>query len=390
MASDSTPPLLEAYNQQDEVFGRAFAILEAAIADRSFPAASVAVNYRGRLVAQKSFGRLTYDADVVSYARPLRKAEDFGLAVPSFALFDIASLTKVIATTPVAMVLYERGLLDLDAPVAAIVPEFISNQERDPRRHDVTLRMLLAHSSGLPAYQKLFLKVRTGGELLHAACTTSLAATPTTRAEYSDIGFIILGIALERLSDDSLDRFCQREIFAPLGMTTTTFNPPAEMRKAIPPTADDQTFRHRIIQGEVYDENASVLGGIAAHAGLFSTVRDLARFAHAMLNPGQILRPETVALFTRRETEPGATTRALGWDTPSSPSQAGKYFSPSSYGHLGYTGTSLWIDPARQLSVALLTNRTWPDSKNQAIKQVRPNFHDAIIECLPALEQNSK
>jgi len=147
------------------------------------------------------------------------------------------------------------------------------------------------------------------------------------------------------------------------------------------------TFRNRIIQGEIQDENASALGGVAGHAGVFSNAEDMAIFAQVMLNGGApILRPETLALFTRREDSPAGTSRALGWDTPSSPSQSGKYFSSRSFGHLGYTGTSLWIDPERQLSVALLTNRTWPDCKNQAIKEVRPRFHDAVVE---ALEKNS-
>ncbi|MGB5153888.1 MAG: serine hydrolase, partial [Candidatus Sulfotelmatobacter sp.] len=248
---------------------------------------------------------------------------------------------------------------------------------------EVTLRMLLAHSSGLPAHEKFFLKARTRNELLQAAFTTPLAVDPASRVEYSDVGFIILGVALERLADESLDRFCQREIFAPLGMINTTFNPPPEIRAKIPPTADDQTFRKRLIQGEVQDENASVLGGVAPHAGLFSTAEDLAKFAQVMLNQGSpILRPETIALFTRREPAPSSTSRALGWDTPSASSQSGKYFSPQSFGHLGYTGTSLWIDPTRQLSITLLTNRTWPDCSNQAIKQARPKFHDAIIEAL--------
>ncbi|MGO8793229.1 MAG: serine hydrolase domain-containing protein [Candidatus Sulfotelmatobacter sp.] len=385
MDSDSTPPLLDAFSQQNEFFAPAFAILQEAIASRAFPTASVAVTHAGRLVAEKALGRMTYDPDAPSASNFSREVGNFSLAVTTSTLFDIASLTKVVATTSMAMLLYERGLLDLDAPVAAIVPEFVTGQERDPRRHEVTVRMLLSHSSGLPAYEKLFLKASTRDELLHAALTTPLATDPLTRAAYSDIGFIVLGIALERLADESLERYCQREIFAPLAMSSTTFNPPAEMRAAIPQTADDQTFRHRIIQGEVYDENAYVLGGIAAHAGLFSTSHDLAKFAHAMLNPGQILRPETVAFFTRRESAPDGTSRALGWDTPSSPSQSGKYFSPNSYGHLGYTGTSLWIDPTRQISVTLLTNRTWPDSKNQAIKQIRPKFHDAVIECLLAV-----
>jgi CubicO group peptidase (beta-lactamase class C family) len=278
------------------------------------------------------------------------------------------------------MLLYERGLLDLDAPVVAVVPEFARN---DPRCQKVTFRMLLAHSSGLPAYEKLFLKGPTPDGLLSVAYAVALTADPGTRAEYSDIGFIILGVALERLADEPLDSFCQREVFGPLGMTHTTFNPAPAVRETIPPTVDDWTFRNRIIQGEVQDENASAMGGVAGHAGLFSNAEDVAVFAHAMLNGGRpILRPETVALFTRREESPAGTSRALGWDTPSSPSQSGKYFSAWSFGHLGYTGTSLWIDPERELSVTLLTNRTWPDCKNQAIKEVRPRFHDAVVEAL--------
>ena len=277
-ASDNALRLLEAFEQQDEVFAAAFSILQEGIAGQSFPAASIAVTHKGRLIALKALGRFTYQPD--------------SLAVAPATLFDLASVTKVVATTPMAMFLYERGLLDLDAPLAAIVPEFISDAGKDPRRREVTLRMLLAHSSGLPAYEKLFLKAHTRDQLLERAFNTPLAAPPGTRAEYSDIGFIILGIALERIADESLDCFCQREVFAPLGMTSTTFNPPIEIRGDIPPTVDDRTFRRRIIQGEVQDENASVLGGVAAHAGLFSTAADLARFAHAMLNAGRpILRP---------------------------------------------------------------------------------------------------
>ncbi len=385
-----------------------------------------------------------------------RQGGDFDFDVTPTTLFDLASLTKVVATTTTAMILYERGLLELEAPVIGVIPEFRSSS--DPRREQVTFRQLLAHSFGLPAYEKLFLKAHNRDELLHAAFTTSLIADPGTHAEYSDIGFILLGAALERIAEESLDRFCQREIFGPLAMTRTTFNPPAEMRSQIPPTADEReevpvgpgwslsrakprgpgpaarstafpggpqppgaspanprsTFRNRIIQGEVQDENAFVLGGVAGHAGLFSTAQDLARFAHALLQCGAdicgagapareipaalppssaspkearstfrpILRPETIALFTRRESAPAGTSRALGWDTPSSPSQSGKYFSPISFGHLGYTGTSLWIDPARQLSITFLTNRTWPDCANQTIRQVRPKFHDAIVEAL--------
>ena len=280
------------------------------------------------------------------------------------------------------MILYERGLLDLEAPLVGVVPEFNGD---DPRRQEITFHMLLAHSSGLPGHAKLYLRTHNREELIGEALRVPLKNSPGTCAEYSDVGFIALGLALERMAEESLDAFCQRELFGPLGMLQTTFNPPSALKSRIPPTADDPTFRKRVIQGEVYDENASVMGGVAPHAGLFSTASDVATFAHAMLNGGvPILRPETVSLCTRRESSPPGTTRALGWDTPSSPSQSGKYFSRASFGHLGYTGTSLWIDPERQLSVTLLTNRTWPDSENQAIKEVRPRFHDAVVEALGA------
>ncbi len=361
--------LVPALEQQDEVFSSGFSLLREAIQEGAFAAAAIGVAHRDRFVALKSFGHFT-------------PAPDSALAMPA-TVFDLASLTKVVATTTMAMILYERGMLELGAPVIGIVPEFKDDSgQSDPRRRKVTLRMLLAHCSGLPAYEKLFCKARSREDLLRAAFTTPLSADPGTRAEYSDIGFILLGVALERMAQECLDTFCQREIFGPLSMINTGFNPPASARRKIPPTAADRTFRQKIIQGEVQDENAFVLGGIAGHAGLFSTAGDLTRFAHVLLRGHSILRPETVAVFTRRESSPPGTSRALGWDTPSSPSQSGKYFGPGSFGHLGYTGTSLWIDPRRELSITLLTNRTWPDCTNQAIKQVRPKFHDAIVEAL--------
>ena len=370
---------------QEDTFRNAFALLQSAITARAFPGCSLAVTLRGELIAHHALGRFTYDP-----ASP---------PVAAASIFDLASVTKAVATTTMAMILYERGLLDLEAPVTAIVPEFAGD---DLRRRDVTVHMLLAHASGLPAYEKLFLRAKTRDELLAAAFTTDLTADPGTRADYSDIGFIILGIALERLADEPLDTFCQREILGPLGLSHSTFNPPKAWKDRIVPTVDEcgtdtpvrqppkspvsmapGTFRGRIIQGEVQDENASVLGGVAGHAGLFTPAEDVAIFAHALLSGGRpILRPETIEFFTRRETAPAGTSRALGWDTPSSPSQSGKYFGLRSFGHLGYTGTSLWIDPDRQLSIVLLTNRTWPDCRNQSIKQVRPAFHDAVLEAL--------
>ncbi len=337
----------------------------------------MAVTSRGKVVAFKAVGRFTYDFD--------------SRFVQPHTIYDVASLTKPVATTTAAMVLYERGELDLDMPAKAVVPEFAGE---DPRRSQVTFRQLLAHASGLPAYEKLFLRARNREDLLSLAFKIPLTADPGSRTEYSDIGFIVLGVALERIAGSPLNEFCQNQVFGPLAMANTAFNPPPGLHSEIPPTVDDRSFRNRVVQGEVNDENASVLGGVAGHAGLFTNAIDLAIFAHVVLSGGRpILRPETVALFTRyvvREPSlmnheaqlPQTGSRTLGWDTPSPPSQSGKYFSPAAFGHLGYTGTSLWIDPERQLSVTLLTNRTWPDSRNQAIKQVRPRFHDAIVEAL--------
>ena len=349
------------FAQQDTRFSPAFDILREGIARRAFPGASVAVTYQGRLVALKGLGRFTYDE-----GSPTVQAD---------TIYDLASVTKVVATTTMAMLLYERGLLDLDAPLPAVL--------RDFQPPGVTFRMLLAHSSGLPAYVKLFEQAHTREALLAAALATPPEAAPGARAAYSDIGFILLGVALETLAGESLDTFSAREIFGPLAITASGFCPPGKQRTAIPPTADEHDFRHRVIQGEINDENAGVMGGVAGHAGLFAPAEDVARFAECMLAGGSpILRPETVALFTKRQDSPPGTSRALGWDTPSQPSQSGRYFSPRSFGHLGYTGTSLWIDPDRRLSVTLLTNRTWSDRSSQLIKEIRPRFHDAVVEAL--------
>jgi CubicO group peptidase (beta-lactamase class C family) len=329
------------------------------------------VAHRGTLVASHGFGRFTYDDSAPAVARD--------------TVFDIASITKAVATTTMAMMLFERGSLKLDAAVAQWLPEFVSLSPPHQRRtrEAITLRMLLAHSSGLPAYEKLFAFAHDKQELLRAAITTPLAAEPGTRAEYSDIGFIVLGEILQWLAGEPLDQFAQREIFQRLGLTQTWFVPPLELRAHIPPTEEDLSFRHRIIQGEVNDENAWVMGGVSGHAGMFASAPDLAIFAECLLRSGApLVKPATVALFTRREASPRETSRALGWDTPSHPSSTGTRFAPSSYGHLGFTGTSLWIDPERHLSITLLTNRTWPDRSSQLIREVRPLLHDAIAAAI--------
>ena len=362
------------FAHQEKQFARVFSLIREGINQHAFPGAALAVTHRGALVASQGFGRFTYD--------------DNAPEVQADTVFDLASITKAVATTAVAMVLHDRDRLSLEEPVAEALPEFVSLAPKHQKasREAVTVRMLLAHSSGLPAYEKLFEFATTRDDLIHAAMTTRLVAAPGERAVYSDIGFILLGELLAKKAGLALNLFARQEIFMPLGMKQTRFQPPRDWVPEIPPTEDDQKFRHRVVQGEVNDENAYVMGGVAGHAGVFASATDVARFAECMLRGGgPIIRPETVKLFTRREASPAGTTRALGWDTPSRPeSSAGRLFSLASFGHLGFTGTSLWIDPGRKLSVTLLTNRTWPNRSSQLIREVRPRVHDAIVEALEA------
>jgi serine-type D-Ala-D-Ala carboxypeptidase len=350
------------------------ALLEQAVRDRVFPGCSFAVLARGDTTltedAAHAVGRFTYEPD----APPVEPG----------TIFDLASLTKVLATTAAVMRLYDRQQLALDVSLANWIPEFAAADLSDERRSQVTLRMLLDHSSGLPGYVRSFESANDRLALTEACLRQPLTADPGMRAEYSDLGFIILGHLVETITGERLDSWCQREIFAPLGMSTTRFCPEEAQRASIPPTEDDGSFRHRVIQGEVHDENASVMGGIAGHAGLFSDALDPLRLAACMLAHGvtpsgsQLFSAQTVAQFAERAQQPSGTSRALGWDTPSVPSSSGSLFSPQSIGHLGFTGTSLWIDLDAGIAVTLLTNRTWPERSNQAIRELRPRFHDAI------------
>jgi serine-type D-Ala-D-Ala carboxypeptidase len=350
------------------------AVLENAIAERAFPGAAWGVLYEGRIVTLDAAGRLTYDADAA--------------AVRPETVFDLASVTKVMATTAAAMLLVDRGRMELESRLGDLLPGFVIGMEPGSGKERVTLRMLLAHTSGLPAYDTLFRSYPTADALLRATLQLPLEAKPGARTEYSDFGYILLGKTIEILSGESLDAFCAREIFAPLGLETTRFRPAEAARPSIPPTENDQTFRGRVIQGEVQDENCYVLGGVAGHAGLFANASDVLRFARCILAKGRthdnlpLFRPETVELFATRQDPANGKSRALGWDVPTEGSSSGRYFGPRSIGHLGYSGCSLWIDPDQELAVTLLTNRTWPDRSSQAIKQVRPVFHDAVVEAL--------
>jgi len=354
-------------------FGPVLRVLNDAIAAHAFPGCAFGVLAGGKTVLQGARGHFTY--------------EEGAPAVTPETVYDVASLTKVVSTTAAAMLLYKRGLLELDAPAGDFLPGFVvGRQPGDFARH-VTLRHLLAHNSGLPGYVEFFRTLTTPAALFRACLELPLQAEPGERAEYSDPGYILLGKALEVLTREYLATWTRREVFEPLGLTATGFCPSPSARAAIPPTEEDTWLRHRPIQGEVQDENAWLLKGAAGHAGLFSNVPDLLRFAAEILKASRgeasasehsgLFRAATLKVFAERQ-GPEGSSRALGWDTPSAKSSAGQYFSPRSVGHLGYSGCSLWIDLDSEIAVVLLTNRTWPDRQSQLIREVRPAFHDAV------------
>lgn len=356
-------------------FPIATSFLADAIDRRVFPGAAFGVLQGGEQLTIESLDGFTYEPD--------------SPRVQPNTIFDMASVSKAMATTAMAMLLWERGQLDLDEPVGLRLPEFLqaASEAATPAslKQTITARMLLAHCSGLPAYAPLYKECDTASALLDACLRMPLEAIPGTRAVYSDIGFILLGHLLEILAGERLDSYCRREVFAPLGMNSTLYCPPPDLRPLIPPTAAADNFRRRVLQGEVHDDNCWVLGGVSGHAGVFSNVSDTLRLADCLLHSGRrIFRSETVSLFTQRQNMPPASGWALGWDTPTSPSSSGKFFSAHSVGHLGYTGTSLWIDFDKDLAVVLLTNRTYPGDRNERasgeIKSVRPRFHDALMQ----------
>jgi CubicO group peptidase (beta-lactamase class C family) len=355
-------------------FGAACRVLEDAIADGAFPGCAFGVLAEGKVLLQDARGRLTY--------------EEGSSPITSGTVFDLASVSKVVATTAIAMLLYQRGKLDLDEKLGTLLPEFLDGRSSDDVARGIKLRHLLAHNSGLPAYVEFFKNANTPAELLSACMRLSLEAEPGQRGDYSDPGFILLGKALEVCMREPIDMFAQREVFKQLGMNSTCFCPPPALRGFIPPTEEDRAFRHRRIQGEVQDENAWLLGGVAGHAGLFSNVPDVLRFAAEVLKSlvndlaiKPLFQASTIGVFEKRQ-GPDSSSRALGWDTPSANSSSGRYFSVRSIGHLGYSGCSLWIDLDDRVAVVLLTNRTWPDRKSQLIRQVRPAFHDAVRQAL--------
>ena len=346
-------------------------IIRRAIADRAFPAAAIEVGRHDGARWSAAFGRLTYDPD--------------SLEVTPGTIFDLASLTKVIATATLAMRAVDDGLLTLEDRVGDRLAAW-----RGADRLQVSIADLLGHASGLAAYLPYFRDHTGRVEYEHAICTMPLEYAPRTRSTYSDLGFILLGFILEDIRHPSGARWDPATSLASqfhrLAAFVTdeplTYNPPRSWRLATAPTEVDP-WRGRLLVGEVHDENAWALGGAAGHAGLFGTAPAVGAFARAMLRTirGEriLANPQTAREFIRKRDIPGSS-RALGWDTMLPTSSCGTKLSPTSIGHTGFTGTSLWIDWERDLYIAFLTNRVHPTRENSMIQQIRPLVHDAVVQ----------
>lgn len=344
------------------------AILRDGVEQKVAPAIVCVAGRGGRILFNEAFGSMTYDPD----SEP----------VTTESIFDLASVTKVTATTTLSMIFYDRGLFKLDEPVSTYLPEMKNGGK-------FTVRNLLTHTSGLPAYIRFYRDYKGKDEILSQIFQTDLEYEPGTKYVYSDIGMMLMATILERAAGKPLDVLAMEEIFEPLDMNDTYFNPAKgdSVLDRIVPTEDDP-WRGRVVLGEVHDENAYAYGGVAGHAGLFSTGSDLAKLCQMLLNGGiygekRLIRPLTVELFTSRQNLIPDNSRALGWDTRSSErSSSGLYFSDTSNGHTGFTGTSIWIDPERDLFVILLTNRVHPTRANQKISAFRRLVHDTIMEMM--------
>jgi len=342
--------------------GRLDKLVKDAMEDAVAPAVAIAVGRNGKIAYMKGYGHISWDIP----SSP---------AVDTNTLFDLASVTKVVATTTLAMIMEEAGQLDLDRTVSSYLPEFNS-----PEKVGITVRQLLTHNSGLEAGGNT--SGAHGREAyLRVINARPLEYQPGTRTIYSDWSMILLQLVMERISGKPLDVLAAEKIFRPLGMTDTQFNPPFTLRPRIAPTrVEDTNGGSR--WGTVHDNNAHMMGGVAGHAGLFSTARDLGLFSLMMLNGGEgangvrIAKPSTIARWTARQGR--ESSRTLGWDTPDGGSSAGQFFSPWSYGHVGFTGTSLWIDPQKDLFVVVLTNRVNPTMSNTRHVQLRRDVVDAV------------
>lgn len=343
-------------------FSRAADVVQRGVEARAFPAASVEVGTHDRVLWQQAFGRLDYESD--------------SALTQTDTIFDLASLTKVIATTSLVMRLVESEALQLRQLIREWIPEW-----RGKDREHVTLRSLLTHSSGLTGWLPFFRDYSGRRDFQHAICALPLEYPPDTQSLYSDLGFILLGFIVEDAGGKPFQTQAETMIAEITGLPLL-FNPPARLKPAIAPTEHD-AWRGRTLVGEVHDENCWALGGVAGHAGLFGTAAAVGDFARSILTGlsggnSRVASPSTLRTFVARNSRvPGS--RALGWDTMLPTSSCGTRMSAAAFGHTGFTGTTLWIDPERDLYVVFLTNRVHPTRENTAIAQVRPALHDAVL-----------
>jgi CubicO group peptidase (beta-lactamase class C family) len=308
-------------------------------------------------------------------------------AVDENTMWDKASLTKVVALTSAMMQLVEQGKVDLDAPVQRYLPDW-----QGPNKERVTVRHLLTHSSGLPAWRPLYKEGTSPESALSLVLLTPLDTLPGVRMVYSDLGAILLGQIVVRVTGEPFERYVATHVFEPLQMTSTMFRPAASLKPRLAPTEFDP-WRQRKIWGEVHDENAFALGGISSHAGLFSTGRDVARFCRMYLSGGildgaRIFSSETIATFTTLQ-DSALSHRALGWEKPNGVNSGGHLMSRRAFGHTGFTGTSIWMDPERDLFVILLTNRVNPTRQNLKISGVRIALADAVVAAVDRVRASS-
>ncbi|MBF89923.1 MAG: hypothetical protein CMG75_09805 [Candidatus Marinimicrobia bacterium] len=343
-------------------------ILNNAIADSIFPGVSTLVLYGGEVIWSKQIGRQAY-----SSLSPLVNAE---------TIYDLASLTKVVATTSIVMKLSAQNKLPLDEPVKDFIPQFTGGG-----KDLVTIRHLLTHSAGLKPFKKYPLGL-SANEIISDIINEPLIHPPGMVYEYSDFGMILLGKICEIISGEKFDVLSSKLIFKPLGMKNTFFIPDSSIIFKVAPTEIDNIYNRGLVQGIVHDERAWQLGGIAGHAGLFSSAKDLGVFSQMMMDYGffggrRYFSRSIIEKFTSKQELPKGSDRAIGWDTPTKgKSSAGQYFSAGSFGHTGFTGTSIWIDPNRRIAIILLTNRVHPTRKRGGITKVRQEFHNAVMKVL--------
>ncbi|MBE77252.1 MAG: hypothetical protein CMG41_05890 [Candidatus Marinimicrobia bacterium] len=354
-------------------------LMESAVKDSAWPGGVLLAAKGGNIFYHQGHGFHTYERK-----KPVRSSD----------IFDLASITKVISTTSGIMKLADQNKINIDKPVASYLPDFKGKKKKYfKQKSKITVRDLLSHSSGLPAFKQYFKTKKTKELIMGSIYDTEPIRAIGDTTIYSDVGAIILGKIVENVSGFPLEVFMDSMVFEPLGMNTTFFNPSKEKLHRIIPTEIDP--KGNLIHGYVHDENAHILGGIAGHAGLFSTAKDLAIFSQMMLNSGlygwkRIFKQGTVNLFTSRANLVPESSRCLGWDSPSGASSGGVYLSDASFGHGGYTGTTLWIDPENEVIVILLTNAVHPNRKNKDPKYFdwRHRIHSGVYESLSIREKN--